>query len=68
MGYSEVPSLDFTATNTSKLTGVSRNTINKIFLELREKIFLLATEGQEKFSGEFELDESYFTRKFYFFN
>jgi transposase len=55
--------LDFTATNTAELTGISRNSVNKIYSQLRLKIFLLAVDGQEKFSGEVELDESYFGAK-----
>ena len=56
-------SLDFTATNTAKLTGISRNSVNKIYTQLRLQIFLLAKREQEKFSGEVELDESYFGAK-----
>ena len=56
-------SLDFTATNTANLTKISRNSVNKIYSQLRQKISLLAIEEQEKFSGEVELDESYFGAK-----
>jgi len=54
--------LDITATNTAKLTGISRPTINKIFLLLRHKIASNYTI-QDKTFGEFELDESYFGAK-----
>ncbi len=53
-------SLDFTAANTAKLVGVSRNTINKIYAQVRQKIFLHILSLSGRFSGEFELDESYF--------
>lgn len=56
-------SLDFTATNTSKLTGISRNTINKIFNEIRQHLFAGSLILQNKEDGEFELDESYFGAK-----
>jgi transposase-like protein len=56
-------SLDFTATNTAKLTGISRNTINKIYDQIRQKIFLAHLRQEEKSFGEFELDESYFGSK-----
>ena len=52
-------SLDFTATNTSKITGISRNTINKIFNEIRQHLFANNLNLQNKDNGEFELDESY---------
>lgn len=60
-------SLDFTATNTANLTKISRNSVNKIYAQIRHKIFLLTVGGQEKFSGEVELDESYFTHRFFIF-
>ena len=56
-------SLDFTATNTAKITGISRNTINKIYDQIRQKIFLALNWQEEKSFGEFELDESYFGAK-----
>jgi len=54
--------LDITATNTAKLTGISRQTVNRIFLLLRKKIASNYTI-QDKTFGEFELDESYFGAK-----
>jgi hypothetical protein len=71
-------SLDETANKTSVYTNISRNTINKIFDKIRQKIFLALTIflphnsfilGQEEKSQkkslftEFELDESYFGAK-----
>ena len=56
-------SLDFTATNTANLTKISRNSVNKIYSQIRQKILLCDNSEQEKFSGELELDESYFGAK-----
>ena len=56
-------SLDFSATVTSKLTSISRNTINKIFNQIRLLLFLEGLSLQEREEGEFELDESYFGAK-----
>lgn len=56
-------SLDFSATVTSKLTSISRNTINKIFNQIRLLLFLEGLSLQEREGGEFELDESYFGAK-----
>jgi transposase len=56
-------SLDFTATNTANLTKISRNSVNKIYSQIRQKILLCTNSEQEKFSGELELDESYFGAK-----
>ena len=55
--------MDFTASATAKLSGISRVTINKIFNGIRLKILIHAVGGQGKYSGEFELDESYFGAK-----
>ena len=54
--------LDLTATNTSKMTNVSRITINRYFDRFR-KIILLSDEKFFASAGEFELDESYFGAK-----
>lgn len=54
---------DETASKAAIYTSINRNTINKIYDQIRQKIFLLEFNGQEKFSGEFELDESYFGAK-----
>ena len=53
---------DEAANKTSIYTGVSRNTVNKIFDKIRKRIFSLSA-NLEKDSGEFELDESYFGAK-----
>jgi transposase len=53
---------DFDATKIAQLTGISRNSINKTLGKIRKKIFLSLMK-EEKFSGEFELDESYFGAK-----
>jgi len=53
---------DIAATQTAKILGINRNTINNYFEELRQKIFVF-TNKKQKFSGELELDESYFGAK-----
>jgi len=58
-------SYDETATKTSKYTDINRNTINKIFYEIRCRIFdyQCKEHNYDKINrqfGEFELDESYF--------
>jgi transposase len=37
--------------------------VNKIYSQIRQKILLCTNSEQEKFSGELELDESYFGAK-----
>lgn len=54
--------LDLDATKTAEITNLNRNTINGIFNKIREKIFLF-WNAKEQFSGEVELDESYFGAK-----
>ena len=54
---------DETANKTSVYTNISRNTINKIFDKIHQKIFFAHTRQEEKSFGEFELDESYFGAK-----
>ena len=54
---------DETANKTSISTIISRNTINKIYDKIRQKIFLAHIRQEEKSFGEFELDESYFGAK-----
>ena len=56
-------SLDFTANNTAKITKISRNTVNKIYNKIRNRLLLENTNFQAKEEGEFELDESYFGAK-----
>ena len=50
---------DFSSTQTSKLTGISRRTISDIYQKLRLRIYDL-TLLDEMFSEEVEVDESYF--------
>ena len=50
---------DETANKISIYTKISRNTINKIYDKIRQKIFLAHIRQEEKSFGEFELDESY---------
>jgi transposase-like protein len=51
--------LDFTASDVAKLTGLTRKTVNTIFLRVRERI-AEECERQSPFGGEVEVDESYF--------
>ena len=53
-------SYDFDATKIAELTKISRNSINGIVDKIRRKIFISLMK-KERFFGEFELDESYFT-------
>ena len=54
--------LDLTSSNTAKLTGVSRNTINHLFNKFRIHIFENCIHIAAS-KGELELDESYFGAK-----
>jgi transposase len=51
---------DLTATQTSKLLNLNRNTVNKYYKLFREKIVLYQETTNKPFKGEVELDESYF--------
>ena len=51
--------MDFTASDTAKLTGISVRSINAIYIKLRKKI-AVQCEEISPFSGTVELDESYF--------
>ena len=56
--------VDITATNTAEITGINRNTINKLFNAFRNRILEISINDSycnEK--GIFELDESYFGAK-----
>lgn len=53
---------DFSATTTANLTGISRNTINRIYKLLRVRIVEISLSEAPEL-GEFELDESYFGAK-----
>ncbi len=52
-------SLDLDANQIAKLTGLNRNTINRYLSEIRTRIADYCYT-QSPFSGEVELDESYF--------
>ena len=52
--------LDIEASKTSKLSGINRTTINKIFLEIRTIVANFCEEKSIFDKGEIELDESYF--------
>ena len=52
--------LDLTATQTSRLLGINRNTINKYFKKFRQVIYQYQISQKQLFVGEVEVDESYF--------
>ena len=54
-------SLDMTASDTAKISGLSRNTINSLFNLIRECSFVLAQQERSEWEsfGVFECDESY---------
>ncbi len=52
--------LDIPASKTADLTNTNRNTVNRLYNLLREYVVRLGLEEQEKFTGEIEVDESYF--------
>jgi transposase len=54
---------DLTATQTSKVSGINRNTVNRYYRILREKIDAYQESINGGFRGEIELDESYFGGK-----
>jgi len=51
---------DLGATQTSKLTGINRNTINDWYNTFRKEIAEFQEQQVKQSSGSFELDESYF--------
>ena len=50
---------DQNATMTARLTGLSRNTVNRLFKLFRLRI-LEISNAETRLSGEVEIDESYF--------
>jgi len=54
---------DLPASKTAKILEINRNTINSYYNYFRKKIFLALQIKNEKFSGDIELDESYFGAK-----
>jgi transposase len=51
--------MDFTATDTATLTGISVRSVNSIYLKLRSQIATVC-EQQSPLQGAIEIDESYF--------
>lgn len=51
---------DLTAAQAAKMVGVNRNTVNAWYRNFREQILAFVQKESPKFSGEIELDESYF--------
>jgi len=54
--------MDFTATDTALLTGISLRSVNSIYLKLRRNIAIVC-EQQSPLAGAVEVDESYFGAK-----
>jgi transposase-like protein len=54
---------DLTATATAPLVGISRNTVNSYFNEIRQRVFRLSLQENNQELGVCELDESYFGAK-----
>ena len=52
-------SIDLEADQTAQITGLSRNTINRYYKAFRERIVYIC-DNDSPFSGEIEVDESYF--------
>lgn len=53
-------SIDLTATQTSKITGINRNTVNRYYSIFRRLIYIKQVKELSMFVGDVELDESYF--------
>ncbi len=51
--------LDLTANRTAQLTGLTHKSVNQIYLKIRHRL-AQDSERQSPFSGEIEVDESYF--------
>jgi transposase-like protein len=54
--------LDLTANRTAQLTGLTHKTVNQIYLKIRHRL-AQDCQRQSPFSGEVEVDESYFGAK-----
>lgn len=52
--------LDIPASKTADLTGTNRNTVNRLYNLLRNYTVHLGLKEQREFTGEVEVDESYF--------
>lgn len=61
-GLARLFSVDLDATQISKLTGPSRNTVNRYLKAIRVRL-VAHCDAQSPFSGEIEVDESYFGAK-----
>lgn len=55
--------LDLTATQTAALTNLNRSTVNRYLTLIRQSIAQFC-EHESPFSGEIELDESYFGSRY----
>ena len=55
--------LDITASHTAQLSGISRNSVNKLFAQIRRRIFYLSQGSAKAQKGTFECDEAYFGAK-----
>lgn len=53
-------SLDIPAAIAAEVSLLNRNTVNRIYTKLRERVFHLGITDAEPFTGEIEVDESYF--------
>ena len=51
---------DISATSTANLSAINRNTVQRIFTLLRDRIVDMAIEESKPFVGDIEVDESYF--------
>jgi transposase-like protein len=51
--------LDLTATQTAELSGLNRNTVNRFYTAIRERLAKMSIEASPV-AGEIEVDESYF--------
>jgi len=51
---------DLTATQTARILGLNRNTVNKYYQRFRGAIVLYQDSVNKDFKGEIEIDESYF--------
>ena len=51
---------ELTAVQTSRLLTINRNTVNRYYRMLRERIAAFEEQQMKSFAGEVELDESYF--------
>ncbi len=53
-------SLDIPAATAAEISLLNRNTVNRIYTKLRERVFQLGIVEAESFTGDVEVDESYF--------